>query len=94
MKFNKELIRILLFLLIGISFVKMNYEETPESLLITYKTKISTNDNGDQIFDQRYKVGENNNCINDCKSYSENADLIYHSAMVRTFGVCNCRYLE
>ncbi len=94
MKFNKEVIRILLFLLIGISLVKMSYEEMPESLLITYKTRISTNDNGDQIIDQRYKVGENNNCIYDCKSYSENSDLVYHSAMVRSFGVCNCRYLK
>ncbi|MEK9635394.1 MAG: hypothetical protein VW079_01850 [Candidatus Woesearchaeota archaeon] len=94
MKFNKEAIRILLFLLIGISLVKMSYEEKPESLLITYKTKIATNDNGDQIIDQRYKVGENNNCIYDCKSYSENSDLLYHSAMVRSFGECNCRYLE
>ena len=94
MKLKKEAIRILLFLLIGISLVKMSYEETPESLLITYKTKIATNDNGDQIIDQRYKVGENNNCIYDCKSYSENSDLLYHSAMVRSFGVCNCRYLE
>ncbi|MEK9789111.1 MAG: hypothetical protein VW380_01390 [Candidatus Woesearchaeota archaeon] len=94
MKLKKEEIRILLFLLIAISFVKMSYEEKQESLLITYKTKIATNDNGDQIIDQRYKVGENNNCIYDCKSYSENSDLIYHSAMVRSFGVCNCRYLE
>jgi len=94
MKINKELLKIMLFLVIGYILVNITQEEKIESILIKYDNKITVLDNGDIISDQRYKVSNNNNCISDCKSYSENSDFVYHSAMVRSFGVCNCRYLE
>lgn len=94
MKINKELLKIMFFLIIGYILVDITEEEKIESILIKYDNKITVLDNGDIISDQRYKNGKHEICISDCKAHLENNKMEYYSANVRQWGICNCRYLK
>ena len=94
MKIKKNQINIILFLLLIIFLVNINSQkEEISSTIIEYTAKVSTNSEGNQYIDQRYKVSSNEICISDCKVLSNNNDFKYHSAIVRKWGQCNCRYI-
>ena len=94
MKIKKNQINIILFLLLAIFLVNINSQkEDISSTIIEYTAKVSTNSEGNQYIDQRYKVSSNEICISDCKVLSNNNDFKYHSAIVRKWGQCNCRYI-
>jgi len=83
---NKTFIYI--FLIIVFGFVASNYEPEPEihKLIITFETKIV-----DGKFIQRYKVGSDSLCIEDCNRYADENDFEVHSAYSRIFGECMCK---
>ena len=87
MKIKKKTL-LYLFIVIVVTFIASNYEPTPKltNIIITAETEIS-----DGRIYQRYHVGENEICQKDCKLYSKQHDEEYHSAIVRTWGQCNCR---
>jgi len=94
MKIKKNQIKIILFLLLAIFLVNINLQaEDISATIIEYPTKVITDSDGKQDIDQRYKVGSNQICISDCKVLSNNNDFKYHSAIVRKWGQCNCRYI-
>ena len=94
MKIKKNQINIILFLLLIIFLVNINSQkEDISSTIIEYTAKVSTNSEGNQYIDQRYKVSSNEICISDCKVLSNNNDFKYHSAIVRKWGQCHCRYI-
>tara|TARA_B100000902_G_scaffold326961_1_gene322270 strand:+ start:185 stop:472 length:288 start_codon:yes stop_codon:yes gene_type:complete len=94
MKVKKNQIKIILFLLFGIFLVNIDLEnEEINSSIIEYPNKVITNAEGEQYINQRYKVGNNDICISDCKVLSNNNDFKYHSAIVRKWGQCHCRYI-
>lgn len=94
MKIKKNQINIILFLLLAIFLVNINLQkEVKSSTIIEYPNKVSTDSDGNQYIDQRYKVGSNEICISDCKVLSNNNDFKYHSAIVRKWGQCHCRYI-
>ena len=71
-------------------FVASNYEPEPEpevsKLIITFETKFV-----DDKFIQRYKVGSDNLCIEDCNRYADKNDFEVHSAYSRKYGECMCK---
>ncbi len=69
-------------------FIASNYEPEPEvtGLIITFETKIV-----DDKFIQRYKVGSNDLCIEDCNRYAYENDFEFHSAYSRMHGQCMCK---
>lgn len=83
---NKAVIYILLVMVFG--FVASNYEPEPEvsRLIITFETKIV-----DGQFIQRYKVGLDSLCIEDCNRYADENDFEVHSAYSRKYGECMCK---
>jgi len=94
MKIKKNQTKIILFLLLAIFLVNINLQtEDISATIIEYPTKVITDSDGKQDIDQRYKVGSNQICISDCKVLSNNNDFKYHSAIVRKWGQCNCRYI-
>ena len=94
MKIKKNQINIILFLLLAIFLVNINLQkEVKSSTIIEYPNKVSTDSDGNQYIYLRYKVGSNEICISDCKVLSNNNDFKYHSAIVRKWGQCHCRYI-
>jgi len=90
MKLKKKTL-IYIFLVMSIIFVASNYEPVPEldNIIITSETEI---DNNEVL--QRYQIGNNEICQQDCKLYSEQNDVEYVTAIVRTWGQCNCRVIQ
>tara|TARA_B100000029_G_scaffold423325_1_gene430453 strand:- start:712 stop:999 length:288 start_codon:yes stop_codon:yes gene_type:complete len=94
MKIKKNQIKIILFLLLGIFLVNIDLQkEDMGATIIEYPNKVVIDSEGEQYIDQRYKVGNNEICISDCKVLSNNNDFKYHSAIVRKWGQCHCRYI-
>ena len=95
MKIKSNQIKLILFLIIGMLFVFINTPEPEiESLIIEYNHKFIENSDGSIYVDQRYEIGSNELCIQDCLKVVEANNFNYHSSMVRKFGECNCRYIK
>lgn len=44
------------------------------------------------IIHQRYKIGENGECIKDCALFSTTNNLSFYKAYVQKWGTCMCKY--
>jgi len=73
-------------------FNQLTVSDEVKQIIITSENQIIQTDSGAYSVFQKYQVGKDSYCVNDCESYTRVMDKEFFIAYSRKFGECMCKY--